>query len=1052
MGRWHNRIRRLAIDYGTPNSQTLSDAQIDAITLDLAYQTAAGDWRVNAAAVALEYVRAGIQNLPTLQSERSMILQRVESRLLQRSLNPLPADIEPAPAPPAIPNPAAGYITGIRRQGDTLIFTSTDGTEYHFSLAVHADNVENAAIDARILAQTAAIVQAIQRLPEGAKLDFDTGLTGQGEVLVGVSHTGFTFTFTDASGRNHDVSISRADIQRVIADWVDDNPSEVQGPQGPAGPQGPIGNPGPKGDPGPQGPKGDPGQGTATPHAVIFDTTGLTASDDGDLLAWDNASKGWMNTAFVNSDGGKWTYSDDGWKYTPPTSALDEVALDIDVPFATRGSDLDAGGLTLTRNDAFSIRDTAFVARRYYFDAADNKLIVYLNNFTDAQAADLDLFAISVNGVGYKFADADAIDPYNAADNTRELEFPRKGDQPEAGTYSVRIFEHRVITDDDLLPERDAQPSDTKFLSESRKWLTPAGSGGGGAPAADSLTPAQLKVDAGSRVAGRVLAYNAALDAFSSYANNEGRVVLDSQSVPGLAVTIGSTHSVQAFNWDTQIDLTATPAGMLIGYATLALEGRSATDITFAGGLTEVQVALVTSLSAILTAPRYLATASDLGVHMIANLASVEVFRGSTLLGHPTIRSVRDIHNVPESNWQFLEQPGTTGVATFSLVMRDIELTLLSSGAPGGPFASGGPRYEYATAAERPAASAEIADGTIAYIYADGNNTGIYRKSSTTTRRMADTGLGTSAIIFGGAGANLMAVTGGGARYNYYYFARNAFNATRDGTRLAAATALWPGAPAQLERLEYSTRATTGSDGAIDLVFNRDINYAGPEIITPAGGDPIRVNRINNRLWRVTGLSQTQNTQLLSGVMSAFSSPGRSGLRLVTTHRWDVVAGGDPRGELLATAAFPTAGVSDATQVQIANGQTGGGGWTIAPGGTSMGYAIVSNNRLRTPRSAPPRSIGHWIVSKVNGVENSAIFLPYTPTKDSDEGLVGNWFATLGVDRSHSASIRINGGGFRPVFDFYVRREPRTRDGDGNITAYDTIPANTTVEFYLGHV
>ena len=69
------------------------------------------------------------------------------------------------------------------------------------------------------------------------------------------------------------------------------------------------------------------------------------------------------------------------------------------------------------------------------FDADDAKFIVDMENFTDAEFEILKLSTFSVDGVVYNWADGTA-DTYVAADNTREVEWPRVGVQLQPGTYS----------------------------------------------------------------------------------------------------------------------------------------------------------------------------------------------------------------------------------------------------------------------------------------------------------------------------------------------------------------------------------------------------------------------------------------------------------------------------------------------------------------------------------------------------------------------------------------------------------------------------------------
>ena len=326
MADWHNLVREeLALDWADKESQyILTKAQVDQLTQRFAYTDAAGKRRVNAARVALAYVRSGMQRYPDLRPERRRALEKREAQLVQLELNPDPALIFDAPPAPGVPTTDGGYVVNVADVGNFRVYTLSDGTTIRLPLAVHSSQQEAAVVDARVNALTATIARNLEGLPLRDKLDFLTGLKNNGDLLTDdVAINGFTLTFTSTSGGVPiDVELPipndpeiRALARMEVAEWARAGQPEPSGGGG-AGTPGPQGPPGPPGQPGMKGDKGDPGRDAVLPANIVeWDRSALTSSDDGSFPVYRDGSSIGRGTF---NDTGPHTWNFTGAGDSPP--------------------------------------------------------------------------------------------------------------------------------------------------------------------------------------------------------------------------------------------------------------------------------------------------------------------------------------------------------------------------------------------------------------------------------------------------------------------------------------------------------------------------------------------------------------------------------------------------------------------------------------------------------------------------------------------------------------------------------------------------------------
>lgn len=425
--------------------------------------------------------------------------------------------------------------------------------------------------------------------------------------------------------------------------------------------------------------------------------------------------------------------------------------------------------------------------------------------------------------------------------------------------------------------------------SDSAKIALTGAAASGGALTADSVAPSNLVVETGSRSAGRFIKYNADVDKFDSEELIGQREVFTGALTGTFVSSVLANGQIGRTNLSDPVNINDEAHGLIGGTFTMSLTNRSDTTVGFdEEGADTIIVTGFVSLESIAASNPYNATSGDLGVVLVGT----DVQRGATLLGHNVIRIARNADGLLDINTQYLGDAGGTGAASLNTAATG-NLVVLATGVPRNPTGSAGPLYEYATLADRPAASAAIADSTLALVYADPTaaNNDIYRKTSSITAGTTNDGMSGLSINPTGGNANLQQASDG--RYTHLYVARTAFT-NRGTTSLAANNARWSDMPAALSWLDFNYRTTTRADGQIRLVFSSARNLTGNIVIT-AGGTQYTLIRQSSTVWFLSGLNAGQVGALRENEWT-FSTPGSGGE--TTTHEWTKLnlAGGGTGG------------------------------------------------------------------------------------------------------------------------------------------------------------
>ena len=114
--------------------------------------------------------------------------------------------------------------------------------------------------------------------------------------------------------------------------------------------------------------------------------------------------------------------------------------------------DVWTGDDTSNINVSFALGGHTWTIQRIVDDTDSGHIIMRLSNFTDAQFEVLKNYKVrfTADGQVYTFANNAFITDYVAANDTREIEWDRRGDRLTVGTHTIDIFE--PITSDNLVP------------------------------------------------------------------------------------------------------------------------------------------------------------------------------------------------------------------------------------------------------------------------------------------------------------------------------------------------------------------------------------------------------------------------------------------------------------------------------------------------------------------------------------------------------------------------------------------------------------------------
>ena len=173
---------------------------------------------------------------------------------------------------------------------------------------------------------------------------------------------------------------------------------------------------------------------------------------------------------------------------------------------------------------------------------------------------------------------------------------------------------------------------DTHTVSIHYDYIDPPGVASAGAPAppaADSLLPSQLKVDANTRVAGRLVAFNDTLGGFKGVALG-GLLELYNGATSGLAITNSSGNQIQNLSQVATFDLDDNQHGEFHLEVNFTLSGKSATTIGFTADTDDSwRHADVVFASTVRSASAFVLGGTIEGVEA----AEVDVYNGATKIG-----------------------------------------------------------------------------------------------------------------------------------------------------------------------------------------------------------------------------------------------------------------------------------------------------------------------------------------------------------------------------------------------------------------------------------
>ena len=172
---------------------------------------------------------------------------------------------------------------------------------------------------------------------------------------------------------------------------------------------------------------------------------------------------------------------------------------------------------------------------------------------------------------------------------------------------------------------------DTHTVSIHYDYINPPGvtAAAPGAPAADSLLPSQLKVDAATRVAGRLVAFNDTLGGFKGVALG-GLLELYNGATSGLAITNSSGNQAQNLSQVATFDLDDNQHGEFHLEVAFTLSGKSATTIGFTTDTDNTwRHADVVFASTVRSASAFVLGGAIEGVEA----AEVDVYNGATKIG-----------------------------------------------------------------------------------------------------------------------------------------------------------------------------------------------------------------------------------------------------------------------------------------------------------------------------------------------------------------------------------------------------------------------------------
>ena len=148
-------------------------------------------------------------------------------------------------------------------------------------------------------------------------------------------------------------------------------------------------------------------------------------------------------------------------------------------------------------------------------------------------------------------------------------------------------------------------------------------------PAADSLLPSQLKVDANTRIGGRLVAFNDTLGGFKGVALG-GLLELYNGATSGLAITNSSGNQIQNLSQVATFDLDDNQHGEFHLEVSFTLSGKSATTIGFTTDRDDSwRHADVVFASTVRSASAFVLGGTIEGVEA----AEVDVYNGATKIG-----------------------------------------------------------------------------------------------------------------------------------------------------------------------------------------------------------------------------------------------------------------------------------------------------------------------------------------------------------------------------------------------------------------------------------